>query len=193
MKILYIKIIKSIYYSGAILLFIFIGYNGIVISLKREVHDAFNRDTKFSEYLSVSKLKYLRWGCSTLIEGVDITAQSVNELVMYLESIKNNFFIFPDFSIFYGLLNVKSPQPLLWFHKGLTYPHRYDSKLDEWIVNSLKKNNVGIIIIEEKSFFGTELRLKDFPLLREYIEDNFQETKKIGIFKIFAKYEKRES
>jgi hypothetical protein len=73
------------------------------------------------------------------------------------------FFIFPDFTIFYALLDVPPPQPVLWFHKGLTYHDSYDEDLDKWIVSDLNKNNVEIVIVEEKSFIDTSERLNDFP------------------------------
>ena len=99
-----------------------------------------------------------------------------------------HFFIFPDFTIFYGLLNVPSPQPVLCFAEGQTYCPAYNADLDRWIVDDLKKNMVEIVVLEERSrWFGTHNRLDDFPQLSSYITENFSKAEQIGIFNIYEK------
>jgi len=157
---------------------------GTDVSLHRVVQDIFNGST-FTKCFSEQKLKSLKWGYPTEIRGSTVTGKDITDLLGYLKSENKNIFIFPDFTIFYALLGVPSPQPVLWFHKGLTYPVQYDEMLDNWIVRDLIKNKVEIVIIEKSSFIGTDFRLNDFPVLKSYIENNFRETGQIGIFKIY--------
>ena len=63
----------------------------------------------------------------------------------------------------------------------------YDPGLDEWIVHSLRKNMVDVVIIEQTSWFSTDARLNDFPLLKSYIGENFDRTGQVGMFKIYEK------
>lgn len=175
--------IRFIFFTAVVFALCYVGYRGVEVALDRRVQDIFS-GSKFPSYCTAERLKGLRWGKPTTIEMTDITEQSINDLIAFIERQKENFFIFPDFTIFYGVIGTPSPQPLLWFQKEWTYPKYYCAVLDEWIINSLVKNNVGIIIIEEKSFLGTEKRLGDFPALRKYINDNFTFYKKIGIFNI---------
>ncbi len=159
---------------------------GINVSWSREVHDIFGK-SKFTKYFDEDQLENLKWGEPTPIEGANVKQKDIVDIYDYLKLKNKNFFIFPDFTIFYSLLDVPSPQPVLWFHRGLTYPRRYDPGLDKWIVRDLDKNRVEIIILEEKSFFRTQPRLKNFPMLKSYIENNFQKVDQIGIFNIYEK------
>lgn len=183
------KIPSKIFIKG-VLLFLFlifgfyITFKGVNISLTRKAHDIFG-ETVFKETLSVKEFKFLKWGGPTSIRGANVKREEIESLINFLKWENKNFFIFPDFTILYGILNLPSPQPLLWFHKGLTYPAYYDKSIDNWIVQSLKKNNVKIIVIEKYSWFGTEERLRDFPLLISYIEKNFIGVNQIGIFSIY--------
>jgi len=160
--------------------------HGVNISLKRSVHDLFTQ-SKFPEYFTHEKLRCLQWGEPTLLGGVNIKKQDFIQLYNYLEGSQERFFIFPDFTILYGLLRVPSPQPVLWFHRGVTYPIQYDPGLDEWIVRDLKKNNVTLIVFEKKSLFGTITRLNHFPILKSYILGHFKKRRQIGFFVIFEK------
>ncbi len=170
---------------GASLAAVFLTSYGLDISLGRYVQHKFYR-ASYSDYFTVDKLKSLRWGQPTRIKNQEIKAEDIVNLLAYLNASGRNFLIFPDFSIFYGLTDHISPQPVLWFHKGLTYPETYNPKLDHWIVNDLRKNRVEIIVIEEASLYKTRGRLKDFPLLWAYIK-NFNKVDQIGIFSIYEK------
>lgn len=75
------------------------------------------------------------------------------------------------------------PQPLVWFHPGLTYPTRYDEALDRRVVSDLERHGVRLVVIERVSFLGTEKRLGHFPQLRAYL-DGFREVARFGIFEV---------
>lgn len=159
---------------------------GINVSLGRKVNNAFS-GASFPSYSSIKGLEALKWGRPTRIHGVDIKEGYLSGLIAYLKEKNKNFFIFPDYTVLYALLNKPSPQPLVWFHRGLTYPYYYDVKLDKWIVKDLKKNKVEIVVLEEVSYFGTDKRLDSFPILKSFILREFIKTRRIGIFDIYEK------
>ncbi len=159
---------------------------GVETALTRKVQDVFS-GSKFPKRSFIKKLEVLKWGQPTEVLGYDVQESDIAAVYEYLEAQNKPFFIFPDFTIFYGLLNFPSPQPVLWFDKGFSYSKRYDAKLDEWVVDDLKKKQVAIVVLEEKSFLTTDKRLGDFPQLKAYIFDNFIKVRSIGIFSVYEK------
>lgn len=180
------KFIKAILLIFFIVSGIFIAFKGVKVSLNRKAHDIFENSV-FQCSFSIKELKGMKWGEPTIIKGCVIKKEDIEELITFLKKERKNFFIFPDFTFFYGLLNSLPPQPLLWFHKGLTYPSYYDKSLDEWIVKDLKKKKVEILVLEKCSWFGTFERLDSFPILKTFIKESFKETKRNGFFIIYEK------
>jgi hypothetical protein len=173
--------------SGAMLvLMVVIFFVGAKIAASRDVHGIFQK-ASFPTYMPVEELSALRWGQPTRI-GKTITSEDVEQVIRYLDGRDENIFVFPDFTIFYGLLGTPSPQPLVWFHEGLTYPgaDHDDPSLDAWIVSDLKENQVRVVVIEQESHFHTERRLEDFPLLQAYLAEHFELDETIGIFEIYV-------
>jgi len=107
------------------------------------------------------------------------------DVIAYLRSHPEQFFVFPDFTFLYGVLEVPSPQPLLWFHRGLTYSEEYSEALDREIVASLEARGVKTVVVETDSFGGTLKRFSDFPQLRQFIARNFEYDRQIGNFAIY--------
>jgi hypothetical protein len=149
---------------------------------------------KFPRYFKEEKLRNLRWGEPTTIANFEISGDDILQLMERLRVKNKHFFVFPDFTFFYALLGVPSPQPVLWFDLGLTYPYVYDESLDKWIVQSLKKNAVEMVVIEENSYkhknntLGQrEGQMGKFPQLKSYLMDNFNYTGRIGIFMLYEK------
>jgi hypothetical protein len=70
-----------------------------------------------------------------------------------------------DYTIFYGVVGRPSLGSLLWFHKGLTYPLKYDANQDQKLAQSVDRPDVTQIVVEQKMFMGTR-QLVDFPLLQ---------------------------
>lgn len=178
------NISKLVLIIGISLAFFYVSILGVKISLSRKVQEF--SGSKFPKYFTIEKLKALRWGQPTKVWGSDIKEDDIVNLIGYLKLKNKIFFIFPNFTLFYALLNVPSPQPILWFHKGLTYHVLYDASLDKWIVDDLKKNKVEIMIIEKKPPYYHNT-LDDFPQLTSYISESFIETKQIAIFNIYEK------
>jgi hypothetical protein len=159
---------------------------GVKFSIDRSVQDIFG-GSRFEATVGDARLRGLKWAQPTTIRGRDITAQDLTQLIGYLKARRTNFFIFPDFTVLYGVVGVPSPQPLLWFHEGLTYTRAGNESLDGWIVASLEKNRVETVVIEEVSFLDTPARLRSFPALGGYIADQFVKREPIGIFSIYEK------
>ncbi len=162
---------------------VILGY-GLDISFSREAQDIFH-ETRFVERLETPEMSGLRWGEPTRIRGTDVRAEDFDRLMALLKSEGKEFFIFPDFTIAYGIVGEEPPQPILWFHKGLTYPEEHSENLDRWIVSELKRHSVKIVVIERVSFMGTGSRLRDFELLSSYIENDFAKRESIGIFDVY--------
>lgn len=163
-------------------------FHGIRVSLNRKVM-LYGPGFAFSKPLNLKGLEHLKLGTSEFSDASPryIKEEDLAGLCRYLSEKKENFFIFPDVTILYGLMNVPSPQPLLIFHKGLSYPRQYDAGLDQWIVRDLRKNKVSIVILQKYHFSGSLANLDDFPKLKFYIKENFTKIQEIGNFDIYEK------
>ena len=192
-----IKLRKAIVLT-TLVMFIGISSYGIHLALSRRILYIINAE--FNDPLPIDKVKNLRWAEPTWLVTPSVLARRAKPhkelrvresdilgLYEYLRKKDRNFFIFPDFTIFYALLDKVSPQPVLWFHRGLTYPKEYDESIDRWIVESLKKNEVRIVVKETTSWKHTGSTLAGLPLMAEYIRNNFRRVKNIGIFEIHEK------
>ncbi len=173
----------------ALFLYLTIFFLGVKISVSRVVQDIFSK-SKFISSLNIPRLEILKWACPTRFGSVEIKADDIERLYNYLAQNQQNFFIFPDWTILYGLLGKPSPQPLVWFDPGITYPMVYSQKIDNWLVESLEGKQVNIIVLEKVSYIGTMHRLTDFPLMVFWISKNFEKKGEIGIFEIYHRREK---
>lgn len=123
-----------------------------------------------------------RWS-ARLDDPRAIRVEDVDALVDFLRQRRDPFFVFPDFVALYGLAGAEPPQPLVWFHRGLTHPTQYDEELDRRIVGELVRHRVRYVVVESVSFLGTEKRLSHFPLLRDYLA-RFRPLLNYGIFEV---------
>jgi hypothetical protein len=179
-------ILRVVLTAGMVVLVFFLSVGGVGVSMSRMVHDIF-RGSEFGEPMAVEDLENLRWAQPTWMTGYEIREDEIARLHTYLKGRRKNFFVFPDFTIFYGLIGVPSPQPLLWFHEGLTYSKVANSELDRRIVEDLKRNQVQIFVREEVSWVNTVERLYDFPQMKSYLRSNFTKVGAIGIFSVYER------
>jgi hypothetical protein len=163
---------------------------GIWFSGSRKVHESVMR-ASFGTELTEPGLAPLHWGQPTVIyDGTlkdptyEVTGPELEQLTRYLREQPARFFIFPDFTFLYGITGKPSALPLLWFHKGLTYPRDYSSLLDRSLVDALVRADVRIAIVERESFLGTAARLKDFPVLSGWLESGWNTCESPGFFKV---------
>lgn len=163
-----------------------VAVNGLGVSINRSVHAGLE-GASFAHSADVQGLEPVRWGQPTKIWDTEVSREEFKKTFRRLRRDGKAFFVFPDFTVFYGLTGQPSPQPLLWFHCGLTYPRRYDVALDQRIVDSLRSNRIERVVLEKASFYGSRNRIDDFPLLAAYITDHFTPADQIGIFVFFEK------
>jgi hypothetical protein len=178
--------------------FVYLLAVGSIVSIARQVHESFehyhriphvfvvSHHSTFTEQFREPALRGLRWGDPTRVGEKPVTANDLRELMADLRARGGNFFTFPDFTFLYAALDVPSPQPLLWFHPGLTYPVQYTPEIDRRVVAALHKQDVRTIVLEGDNFFGTT-QLDNFPELRTFIDRQFAFDRKIGIFSVYAR------
>jgi hypothetical protein len=158
---------------------------GMSASHQRRMHDVFE-GSSFESTVDVPNLRYLRWGSPTVIKGGRVSAEDLTRLCRYLAG-RGRFFSFPELTLLYGVLGVPSPQPLLWFHPGLTYLRGGDPALDRRIVGSLDAHGVDTVVIQRRSWFGTKAILADFPRLQDWLDSQFDHVGSIGMFDIYER------
>lgn len=179
---------------------------GMMVAYARNVQE-FAAGASFDRTLAVPGAERVRWGEPTRITpqfcvhlgdmckiSSDATALDhrydtlvqgdFERIAKVLRERGQNFFVFPDATMLYGLTGKPSPQPLLYFHPGQSYLTADQSQLDRWIVESLRKNQVRLIVLERASFMGTHKLLSEFPRLRAFIDDNFRELEQFGNYRL---------
>lgn len=168
---------------------------GVEAAWSREGHEGVAEARAYGE-VEVPGLEPMRWAEGTLVtgppsdpaEGPGLVRRSeLRTLVRTLRERPGNLFVFPDWTVLYGLLGKPSPQPLLWFHPGLTYPAEpgpVRDSLDRAIVDALAAHRVTTVVIERASWMGTGDRLADFPALAAYLERCFAPERRIGLFEV---------
>ena len=169
--------------SLPVLFVLLLAGRGLQVGWERRVHLVF-RAASFAEKLSAKGWEELCWGNPTRIAGTDVKLEDLEALIADLEKREQNFFVFPDFTFLYAVLGRPSPQPLLWFHWGITYAREYDRALDDRIVRDLERNNVKVIVIEEKSWMDSSEQLRHFPILATKIRTQYVEVARYGIFRV---------
>lgn len=171
---------------------------GADASLSRRVHEGVPAGASFARPLTVPGLEGLLWAEPTCLQegwagrprgapAAAVEAAHVGALVTRLRHDGRPFFVFPDWTLLYGVVGAPPPQPLLWFHPGLTYPRGGDPRLDRWIVAELERRGVSTVVLEEVSWFGTDRRLADFPRLAAWIDRCCVETERIGPFRVLER------
>ncbi|MBU2445360.1 MAG: hypothetical protein KJ666_07270 [Bacteroidetes bacterium] len=109
-------------------------------------------------------LSYLIWA----VDGFyNYSESDFNNLANFLELQNENFFVYGDNSILYGIAKKISINPALWFHPGLTFPKFGTSEFiafESQLIKNIKVNKVRFVVIEgERTWMKT--RLTDFPQL----------------------------
>ncbi|MBL9123861.1 MAG: hypothetical protein JNG90_09530 [Planctomycetaceae bacterium] len=159
--------------------------HGGAIAWRRQTLHIFGPECEFPRRLAVPGLEPLKWGVPTRAHsGRVVTEQDLAELIEYLAAGKRRFFVFPDFALLYGVVGAESPQPLVWFDEGLTYPSEYDPRLDQRIVRELAEHQVDTLVLESATSFEPEAILSDFPQVAAYLRAHFAPARMIGSFEI---------
>ncbi len=133
--------------------------------------------------LPIHGLKTLKWGEPTTIRTWQVSGNDVADLVSHLTAQGKPFFVFPDFTMLYGIVGKPNPQPICWFHPGVTYSAKGEPSLDRWIASDLKRNEVEVIVLEKCAWLGLDM-LDRFPLTKNLIQDDFTLVRTIGPWEV---------
>ncbi|GAF77237.1 unnamed protein product, partial [marine sediment metagenome] len=175
--------VLNFYNLGVILISGVIFLMGIKVSTSRVVHDYF-ANADFNDSLNIPGMEWVRWGPQN-IQGQIVEAEDIEGVYQYLMDTGEQFYVFPEYAFFYGILENPSPQPLLWFHKGLTFNNTNRSLIDEMIVDGLSSNDNKIIVLSSVGTPGTEKLLSEFSIYERTIAEDYEQVATYGIFQIY--------
>ncbi len=179
--------------TGRILLILLAGFSvveGVLVAWRRTVNE-FASGTVFGPVVEVERLKPLRWASEPGNRGTYASEGDLRELLDLLGRSDGPFFIFPEYTILYGVTGREPPQPLLWFHPGLTYSGEHDPATDAAILNGLVEADIKTFVAEDGNAMG--IGIYHFPAVHAYIQANFRLTRTIGPFRIYGKRQRDDS
>jgi hypothetical protein len=157
------------------------------VGWRRIVHRPVFLHAAFEERLPFDGWRHVRWGNPTVYEGESMKSDDLASLVQDLKRRPGNVFVFPERTYLYAVLGRVSPQPVLWFDVGVTYPADDASEIDALIVSDLVKNDVRTVVFEERSFLDADEHLSHLPALAAYLRDGFRETARHGPFRVLTR------
>jgi hypothetical protein len=180
---------------------------GGVIAYQRTLHEFVG--ASFERRLQLPAASRLEWGeptriapafcslvgdlCTTSPEALErdptdavLRRRDFEALAAELRRQRQNFFVFPDATILYGLVGRPSPQPLLYFHPEQSFSFADQPNLDRAIVAALQRNQVRLVILERSSFMGTHRLLPSFVCLNRWIVENFEPVAEYGNYRLLG-------
>lgn len=179
--------------------------DGLLIARDRNVQEFFG--ARFEERLAVKGAERVLWGeptritphfCGSMGDTCKLSADVADaerplqflrrsdfeRVAQELQARQQNFFVFPDATVLYGLTGRISPQPLLYFHPGQSFFVSERQQLDQAIVQALQRNHVTLIVLERASFMGMHKQLTEFPKLHAWIEAEFEPGLELGNYRL---------
>jgi hypothetical protein len=149
----------------------------------------FTASTQFRDPIRVRGLERALWGEPHLIQEKELRRVDFENLVSYLSARRSNFFVMGDSSILYGLLGVRSPQPLLYFMPGHSFLEKQIPRLDQAIVASLERNRISLVVREKVMAEGMKVRnpYALFPRTWAWFTDNFDHVADFGDYEIWER------
>ena len=172
--------------------FIVVGFLVLGNPLYRGWRNAWNRNVQefeagavFKDPVQVPRMSRVVWGEPTRY-GLNSTVarQDFEGLNAWLAEAQSNFFVFPDSTMLYGLQGRVSPQPWLYFSPGHSFLMEELLEVDAVVVDSLKANDVRVIVLERDSWVRNQNLWKSMPKLREWIEGEFETVREFGIYEV---------
>lgn len=168
-----------------------VGY--IVQTSWTRVVQEFRPGTVFRSQVAVRGLEGVLWGEPTVLgpdtgPNATLRREDFEATVRYLQAKRRNFFVMGDSTLFYGLLGVPSPQPLLYYQSGHSFLAEDVPHLDQWILSSLKRNDVGVVVGEKLTFDGDGMaRYRQFPRVWGWFQAGFRHTADFGNYEIWER------
>jgi hypothetical protein len=165
-------------------LFLYPIQNGWVFSERRLVQQ-FTSDTVFARRLDVPGASRVVWGEPTQVQEWDITRSDFEGLNRWLAESKANFYVFPEATMLYGFQKKVSPQPWVFFMPGHSFRLEDIGHVDTVILESLKRNNVTVVVLEKTSSSLDHELLERMPKLRSWIRGEFEKAIEFGIYEVW--------
>ncbi len=176
--------VAAVIIVSGILVFAVLADYGIYTDFSRLVQQFPDR-AAFRERLHVNRASRLIWGEPTRLGKELLKREDFENLTHWLQYKNQNFFVFPDATILYGLTGHISPQPLLYFLENHSYRAQETGELDREMLASLQKNQVKVFIQEKDSVLHTHDTLPNFPLTYHWIQNTFHVAREFGPFQVF--------
>lgn len=119
------------------------------------------------------------------LKGLEIAApeaRNIEDVVEYLEKLPpQGRPFFADIPLFHVLLRQPSPQPFVWFLKGLT--HREGEPDESRICGSLRRNGVRTMVLA----WDSDVTAGSLPCVQRWLQDEFAPDRKIGDYLIYRR------
>ena len=122
------------------------------------------------------------------LNGLSIEPENVvatEALIDHLKALppsRKPVFIFPSYTVLYAAIAQAPPQPLLWFHKNLTY--RLGAPDEPMICGALQRNRVGTIVVAPYNQPGG---LNAVPCLARLMAEEFVPDRDYGIYHVYRR------
>ena len=146
----------------------------------------FDRNATFDERLQVAGASRVMWGEPTIMDDLTVTRQDFENVNAYLSESNATFYVFPYSTLLYGLHKKPSPQPYVYFMPDHSFLMSDIAQVGTKIVESLQKNNVTVIVLEQSSSFHNEDLLRQMPDLSTWLRSRFQKTREFGYYQVWT-------
>jgi hypothetical protein len=93
-----------------------------------------------------------------------------------------------DSSILYGILGVRSPQPLLYFLPSHSFLEKEIPRLDEMVSASLERSGIGVVVREKVTYLPeVHDAYPRFPRTWAWFTSNFDHVSDFGNYEIWER------
>jgi len=157
----------------------------------------FEDGATFRNPVQVRGMERVRWGEPTRLGWGEPTQPGENRtlrksdfegVVSYLAARKGNFFVMGDSTLFYGLLGVPSPQPLLFFQPLHSFRPNEIPGLDGLIADSLERSNISFVVREKVTYLPENGKsYSGFPRLWAWFTSRFEHISDFGNYEIWER------
>jgi 4-amino-4-deoxy-L-arabinose transferase-like glycosyltransferase len=159
--------------------------NGWFYSAARVVQQ-FDADTRFVEALHVRRASRLIWAEPKVFDGRTVSRKQFEDLNAWLDDADRNFFVLCSATLLYGLHQRVSPQPWVYLTPDHSFRLSDIAQVDTTVVQSLKKNNVRIIVWEKSPEDDSDQLLKKMPELEAWLLSDFHKEKEFGFYEVWT-------
>jgi hypothetical protein len=157
----------------------------------------YDPETRFIERLHVRGASRVIWpepkvqggicNCGMCNCGQVVSRKDFEDLNSWLDDDGRNFFVLSTSTLLYGLHQRVSPQPWIYLVSDNSFRLSDVAQVDNAIVESLKKNNVRVVVWEKPSLDGdNEQLLKDMPNLQAWLRNQFQKQREFGPYEVWT-------